>query len=191
MAGEERNRRVKKSRPPLDGETLQALALRYVGKYATTRAKLATYLGRKLKERGWAGERSPDVLEVAERLAGQGYIDDAGYALMKSRSLTGRGYGAGRVKQSLYAAGVEEHDRAPALDLAHREAVEAALRFAKRRRIGPFAVMQADVKVRGKALAAFVRAGHGFDLAKAILALEPGSEPDVTELAEKAKLTLP
>ena len=29
------------------------MALAYVGRYATTRAKLASYLGRKLRERGW------------------------------------------------------------------------------------------------------------------------------------------
>ena len=43
---------------------MQDLALRYVGKYATTRAKLAAYLARKLRERGWDGQREPDVRPV-------------------------------------------------------------------------------------------------------------------------------
>jgi regulatory protein len=36
--------RNKKHRPPLDAEALERLAVHYVGKYATTRAKLRSYL---------------------------------------------------------------------------------------------------------------------------------------------------
>ncbi|HYZ48955.1 MAG TPA: RecX family transcriptional regulator, partial [Sphingomonas sp.] len=41
---------------PLDAPALERFALRYVERYATTRARLADYLSRKLRERGWAGE---------------------------------------------------------------------------------------------------------------------------------------
>ena len=60
--------------------------------------------------------RRPIVDALAERFAAQGYVDDAAYALSKSRSLTGRGYGARRVEQSLRIAGVEEADAKPARD---------------------------------------------------------------------------
>ena len=69
--------------PPLDESRLNELALRYVGRFATTRAKLRSYLARKLRERGWGGEREPDVAAIAERFAAQGYIDDSSYALAK------------------------------------------------------------------------------------------------------------
>ena len=39
---------------PLDEQGLNGLALRYVERFATTRAKLRAYLDRKLRERGWA-----------------------------------------------------------------------------------------------------------------------------------------
>jgi hypothetical protein len=32
-----------------------------------------------------------------------------------------------------------------------------------------------------------VRAGHGFDLAKAVVDSEPGSDPDLEELKEKGR----
>ena len=60
-------------RPPLDEAKLGELAVHYVGRFATSRAKLTTYLNRKLKERGWAGARPADPGAVAERLAGLGY----------------------------------------------------------------------------------------------------------------------
>jgi regulatory protein len=58
--------------PPLDEGRLNELALRYVGRFATTRAKLRSYLGRKLRERGWDGTREPEIAANAERFAAQG-----------------------------------------------------------------------------------------------------------------------
>jgi regulatory protein len=180
------HRRERTKRPPLDPVRLGELALGYVGRFATTRARLSSYLERKVRERGWAGQMPPDFEAVAERLASLGYIDDAAFALSKARSLTARGYGSRRVRQSLRAAGVGEEDCEPARELAQAGAVESALHFARRRRIGPFATGEADRAARERELAAMVRAGHGFGLAKAILSLEPGTKVDIETLAEKA-----
>lgn len=176
-------RNDRRPRPPLDPAKLDELALAYVGRFATTRAKLASYLGRKLRERGWAGERPPDLESIVERLVDLGYVDDGAYALSKSRSLTARGYGARRVGAALRAAGIEEEDSAEALDHADSGAVEAALRFAERRRIGPFAKAELDRAGQELALAAMIRAGHDFALAKAIVAMAPGSTVDNDLLA--------
>ena len=170
--------------PPLDEGRLNELALRYVGRFATTRAKLRSYLSRKLRERGWDGPREPDVAAIAERCAAQGYVDDTSYALAKAQSLTGRGYGKRRVMDALKMAGIEEEASTGARDHAEQEAVSAALRFARRRKVGPFAdFAPCDPREREKALAAMIRAGHAFDLSKAILALPPGSEVDPDQLS--------
>jgi regulatory protein len=173
---------------PLNEASLQELALRYVGKYATTRAKLTAYLKRKLREWGWEG-REPDLAALVERMAKLGYIDDASFALSKSRSLSARGYGKRRLQDQLRLAGVEESDSAAAHEHADAEAVDAALRFATRRRIGPFASSVADPREREKWIAAMVRAGHPFGLARAISVLAPGAEIDSEELREQARLT--
>jgi regulatory protein len=174
----------RKPRPPLNAKKLNELALAYVGRFATTRAKLRSYLVRKMRERGWDGGPAVDLEALAERFAEQGYVDDAAYALSKSRSLTVRGYGVRRVDQSLRLAGVEEPDAAPARDLAYSDAVESALRFAERRHLGPFASEAADRKMRERALGAMIRAGHSFSLARAIVDLPPGAEIDIEELSE-------
>lgn len=172
----------RKPRPPLDRDRLNELALHYVGRYATTRAKLKSYLARKVRERGWAGEGGPDVERLAERFAETGLVDDASYALSKARSLAERGYGRRRVHAALQAAGVEEADAVEARDLTDEQAVEAAVKFARRKRIGPFASERPDPRAREKALGAMVRAGHPFDLARAIVNSSPGSEVDLDEL---------
>ena len=180
-------RNPKKPQPPIDRERLGELALAYVGKYATTRAKLAAYLQRKVRERGWEGSAEPPIECLVQRFAQIGLVDDASYALSKSRSFSERGFGTARLRQTLRAAGIEEEDAAGAHELAHEAAAEAALRFARRRRIGPFADSLPDRKGKERALAAMIRAGHGFELARAVVECQPGVLPDIEELQARAR----
>ncbi len=166
-------RQPRRPRPPLDEAALKEVALAYVARFATSRAKLGQYLRRKLGERGWEGEREAPIAAVVERLAAAGYIDDPAYALAKARTLGARGYGERRVAVALRAAGIEEADGAAARDLARDEASEAALRFARRKRIGPFAATPPDRRDSDRALAAMIRAGHPFELARSVLSLPP------------------
>lgn len=176
------SRKPRKERPPLDDGKLQEMALRYVGRFATTRAKLIAYLNRKLRERGWAGAQPPDVEGLADGFARQGYVDDAGFALSKARSLGARGYGKSRLMQSLRLAGVGEEDSAQARQHAEAQALDAALRFARRRKLGPFAADETDPRARERALAAMIRAGHDYALSRAILALSPASKLPMDQL---------
>jgi regulatory protein len=171
-----------KSAPrPLDAEGLERLALFYAGRYAVTRAKLRQYLHRKLRERGWAGAAEAPVERLVERFAELGYVDDSAFAASRADALTRRGYGLRRVDQALRAAGIEEEDGAHARDAAAAEAWQAALRFAERKRIGPFADAPADRPGREKALAAMLRAGHPLGIARRLVAAAPGEVPEVEE----------
>jgi regulatory protein len=181
--------RTRRALPPLDEAHLDELALRYVGRFATTRAKLRDYLNRKLRERGWEGAAAPDLAALAERLSELGYVDDAAFAAGKSRSLTARGYGARRLSDALRAAGVAAEDGEAARALARAQAVTAALRFAERRRIGPYAAQVPDLREREKAIAAMVRAGHSFPLARAV-AMLPLGEVDEELLSDHASQAL-
>ncbi len=166
---------------PLDPQALERLALAYVGRYATSRAGLRRYLGRKLAERGWAGDAPPDGEGIADRFAALGYVDDRAIAEARGRSLARRGLGARRLAGALGALGIDGADAATALAAAGEGAWETALRFAERRRIGPFARQPADEPSRRRALAAMIRAGHRPDLARKIIAAAPGNVPDRDE----------
>lgn len=174
----ERHRRPAR---PLDGEALERLALFYAGRYAATRAKLRDYLKRKLRERGWKGAGEPPVERIVERFAELGYVDDRSFAAARAAALGRRGFGVRRVGQALKAAGIEEEDGAPALEQAREEAWASALRFAERRRIGPFAAEAPDRPGREKALAAMLRAGHPVDLARRLVLAPPGEIPVADE----------
>jgi len=181
--------KARRAIPPLDRKRLDELALRYVGRYATTRSRLRSYLARKIRERGWGEPVAADLEALGQRFAELGYIDDAAFALNKSQALTARGYGKRRVLDKLRLAGVGEDDGLAAREHADGQALEAALRFARRRRIGPFAAAAPDLKQRQKVIAAMIRAGHGFALARAIADLAPGAAVDRDALGERARFT--
>ena len=109
-----------------------------------------------------------------------GYVDDRAFAEGRARSLGGRGYGKGRVRQALYAAGIEEEDAVTAHEIADDGRWAAALRYAEKRRIGPWAHAEPDRAGREKAIASMIRGGHDFAAARVIASAAPGEVPDVS-----------
>jgi regulatory protein len=150
---------------PLDQDGVLRLALHYVGRYATTEAKLGDYLRRKVRERGWDDDAAPDFDVVVARCAASGYVDDASFAETRAGVLNRRGYGARRIGQALQQAGIA---RALAESVMPDEdtAMIAAETYARRKRIGPFAITLPDDSMRRRHLSAMVRAGHSFELAR-------------------------
>jgi regulatory protein len=82
------------------------------------------------------------------------------------------------VNEAFRAAGIGEEDGKKALSDARDGAWAAALRFAERRRIGPFAAVPADPAARHKATGAMLRAGHAYDVVRRLLNASPGEIPD-------------
>ena len=169
-------RRKPSSLRPLDGARLSEMALAYVARFATSRAKLIAYLDRKLRERGIAEGEEVDIVAIADGLVALGYVDDAAFAGMKARSLLSRGYGNRRVDAALRAAGIDEPTRDDARADADA-AWAAAIAFARRRRFGPFAGEQVtDPRLRDRQFAAMLRAGHDARWVRCLLRLAPNAE---------------
>lgn len=174
-----RNRPLK----PLDAAALERLALRYVERYATTQAKLAAYCSRKIRERGWEGA-PVDVASLADRFAELGYVNDRLYAESKAAAMGRRGLGERRVRQALWVAGVGAADTDDLADDIEARAVETALAFARRKRIGPFARVIADPATQERSVGAMVRAGHAPGLARRIARMAPGVDVTDTGILE-------
>jgi len=143
---------------------------------------LKIYLNRKLSERGWHGSDRPDVDGLTGKLSSLGYVNDEVFAAARAASLQRRGFGERRVRQSLRAAGIEEADTAQLGPSLADGAREAALRFAKRKRIGPFASSEPDREARQKAFAAMLRAGHSMEVVREVLNASPGDFPDLDNI---------
>jgi regulatory protein len=168
MPPRDRARQPRKPSPPLDPEALTAIAVRYVERFQTTRARLIRLLSQKLRQRGWQdGLPPPDPAAIADRMVELGYVNDAAFAEARARGLQRRGMGAGRVRATLSAYGVGADDSADALESL--EPVQAAIDFARRKRFGPFGPSVSDPRVRNRQMAAMARAGHPPRLAADIL----------------------
>lgn len=178
--GCKQERRPKK---PLGPARLQELALSYVARYATSSAKLARYLRRKIGERGWEDDAPPpDIDGLVQRYIELGYIDDTGFARAKSGTLLRRGYGKRRVSQALGQDGIGEEIREE-VSASHAELRHAALALARRRRFGPFGQVAPERDVREKQFAAMMRAGHDLDSAREMV--NAASEKEALEWAHE------
>ena len=177
---------------PLNPLRLEELALAYVARFATSAGKLAQYLKRKLRERGWEAESvsgtEPDIPALIERLVAAGYIDDAGFAQGRASGLRRRGYGDRRVEQTLRGAGIAEEVRASVQgdEAASRR---AALVLARKRGFGPFGAERPDPcpidpKTRQKQFAAMLRAGHPLDSVRNLI--DAASEAEALEWVDEA-----
>lgn len=158
-------RRPRRQPKPLDAARLDELALTYVARFATSAARLERYLKRKLRERGWEGEREPDLPALVGRYVELGYVDDEAFARARSGSLLRRGYGPRRVREALGEAGIAEAIRE---EVRPGETAErrAALALARKRGFGPFGREPVDRERRQKQIAAMLRAGHPLDSAR-------------------------
>lgn len=153
--------------PPLDAAALHDMALRYVGRYATTAAKLQRYLGRKLWERGWGGEGEAPVAALVAKCVERGYIDDRVFGEAKARGLATKGFGRMRVGQALGAAGLERGLAREISDTVDGDAAAAA--FARRRRFGPHDRLPFDSDRHRKQVASMLRAGHDMGTVRRVL----------------------
>lgn len=167
----------RKARPPTP-ERLRRRALFYLERFAASRAHLARVLRRRALRDAEALElpQAP-VLEAIEALLDDlerlGLLNDRTYAEGLARSLAGRGRSPRRIALELGAKGVARH-LAEEVTSGLREAagdleLETAIAFARRRRLGPFAVDPSRGKPVEKALAQFARAGFSRRIAERVL----------------------
>lgn len=177
------------AKPPakITPATIENAALHYLERFATSSANLRRVLMRKVDRSlaHWGGAREEAVAEVEAvlaKLSRLGYLDDAAYAQQKTRSLHRRGDSARTIRAKLAARGVSADDAAAALAELAEEVAEpdlaAAVRLARRRRLGPFRLRD-RAGFRDKDLAALVRAGFSFDLARTVI-----DSPDAAALEE-------
>ena len=171
------------SQRPSDSERLARVldeaALRYLERFDASVAKLRTLLMR--KGRTLAPETSRDELEAAvsqlvARYQRSGLVNDARFAEASIRGLRQRGMGERAIVYRLSAKGVEADTAREALgrvDADQEEPeLEAAIRFAKRRKLGAFRTTEATTKERRKDLQALARAGFSYAVAQRALGAE-------------------
>jgi regulatory protein len=161
---------------------LKGLALDYLDRFSATRQRVRQVMLRKIRlsARAHGDDPAPIVAaldEAIQWLEGRGFLSDRAYAESKARALVARGTSRQRILANLAAKGVRGEDARDALDrlaLEYEEPeLEAAQRYARRRRIGPYrADPEARAESRDRDLACMARAGFAGRIARQVIDAE-------------------
>jgi len=160
---------------PIDRALIEAWALFYLGRYASSAENLRRVLERRVRRRVASDDEAVrtarDLIEeLVARYRTTGLLDDAAYAAGRAKSGVARGRSLRRIAAGLAAKGVGAADAAAAVaalgDGGNAE-LAAACAFARRRHLGPYRRAAAD---RRRELAAFALAGFDRGTAEAVLA---------------------
>ena len=163
---------------------LENAAMHYLERFASSSRNLRRVLMRKVDRSlaHWGEDGSGNreacaaqVDAVIAKLASLGYLNDAAYAEMKTRSLHRQGKGSRTIRATLAAKGIDADLTASALDSLAEEVAEpdlaAAIKLARKRRLGPFRPGMRE-EFRQKDLATLARAGFDFDTARRVIEAE-------------------
>ncbi|WP_181702650.1 regulatory protein RecX [Chthonobacter albigriseus] len=156
---------------PLDRAWLRRAAFHYLERYATSEANLERVLRRKIARRH---PDPPPAEVVADAIAvvldacrDLGLLNDAGFAEMKAASGRRKGMSAKKLVGVLTVKGIDRAAAEQAVAQAEGDDRQAAIRFARRRRLGPWQTRPGDDRHQ-KDIAALCRAGFGYGLAREV-----------------------
>lgn len=173
-------------------DSLSNVALHYLARFAASEAGLRRVLENRVRRAAMAHEAfaadkaaqatlRAAIETIIARHKKSGVLDDAAFAAMKARSLRRAGGSARRIAEKLQHKGIAKPLIAAALQpeegLGVAEAErQAALAYAKRRRLGPYRKQAADEAQRRKDYAAMARAGFAYAVAATVLGGEAEEE---------------
>lgn len=168
--------------------SLRNIALHYLERFATSRENLRRVLERRVyKSHTHHGtdltEAALWIKDLLDNLESGNLINDRAYAEGRAIALHRRGSSPRMIALKLREKGLRDADINHALSGLredHGEDLErsAALRLARRRRLGPFRPPEKRDALRDKDMAALARAGFSYDLAREIIDLD---DPDELE----------
>lgn len=180
--------------PAPEAGTLRNAAMAHLARYSATEVGLVRVLDRRIQR--WASRAATfgdppdrvaelaasariDARAVARALVASGVVDDAAYAEARARSLTRSGRSRRVIGAHLAQRGIDSDLAAASLPDDADTELAAALTQARKRRIGPFAVLDApsddplaESRIRNRALGALARAGFSRDVAERALSME-------------------
>ncbi|WP_417432091.1 regulatory protein RecX [Kiloniella sp.] len=191
---EKNNREQPKRKVPrkATAKYLGNVARFYLERYATTEVGLRRYLMRKVnlsaKEHGTIPQEGAEIIEgLISKFRGLNFLNDARYAEGRSGSLHRKGMSLRAIRQDLSLKGVPEDLANNAIDLIREESsnpdLEAAISYARRRRLGPYRTDDKREERRDKDLAALGRKGFSFAIAERVILAY-----DIEELEAEAGL---
>ncbi len=169
---------------------LENTALHYLSRFASSSENFRRVMMRKVQRSARHHGTDPDqgqalIDDMIQRFLCSGLLDDEAYAKARAAGLHRRGNSSriirGKLKQKGLDDGVIDLALVALGDGDEDPEQTAAIRFARRRRLGPFSLRQPEdgeqENQREKHLAAMARAGFSYAMAKCII--DAASEDDL------------
>jgi regulatory protein len=176
---------------------LENSAAHYLGRFATSSAHLRQLMMQKVQRSvshhgtdADEGEKFVDaIIAKFERL---GFLNDASYAEMRARGLHAKGTPVRGIRYKLKQKGLSEDHIDAALSALAEEAevrdldLSAAIRLARRRRLGPYLSDDKDVRDgrRDKDMSVMARAGFSYDVVCQVLDADSVEELELAVAAD-------
>lgn len=155
-------------------------AVAYLDRYASSSANLRSVLARKVMRAAKALDKDPSDYDkaidaVVAKCQRNGLVDDARYAEIKTASGRRKGQSRRKIEAHLQAKGIDRDTIDHVLANHDGSDADAAMTFARKRRLGPWRTRGDRSERRDRDLAAMCRAGFSFDLARKVI---DGDAPD-------------
>jgi regulatory protein len=155
----------------LTAELIYQRALHYLERYAAPRAGVKAVLQRSVMRAQRRGDSIPQAvpewIEAAlDKLERAGYLSDKSFAETKLVSLRRAGTSSQKIRQKLAVKGVTVDVVADVLEHDESDDRQAAVAFARRRRLGPYADEKKRAALKDKHIAALARAGFSLTIAR-------------------------
>lgn len=170
----------KKTIRKITKKRLQNIALFYLQRFESSTENLRTVLKRRIDKYAFQVEDFDKeeaygwVEEIIEEFEGYKYIDDERYAKIKVKSYVEAGKSPRYIKAKLRQKGIEEESIETILDEEEYDVFTAALKFAKKKRIGPYRLDEEErEEYRAKDLAKLAQAGFDYDVAIDVIEYMP------------------
>jgi len=175
-------------------QSLHNAALFYLERFSTSAENLRRVLIRRVERSARVHETDRAeglavVDDLIARFRESGLLDDRAYAAARAKTLRRRGMPSRLIRARLRQKGVGDDDADAGLAVADEGAgdpdLEAAINFARRRRLGPFRPSEDRQGTGEKDLAILARAGFQYDAARRIVAAITPYDLDPRNLNER------
>lgn len=155
---------------------LKNIGLYYLKRFESSTENLRTVLRRRVTDYAY---KDPDfnkneafvwIEELLSDFNRWGYLNDARYAELKVRDYLAAGKPARYIQNKLKQKGVSENLTREILQNQDYDTKEMALKFAKKKKIGPFRTDEAQrLENRQKDMGTLIRAGFEYDVVRDVL----------------------
>ena len=160
-------------------ERLKRSAVHYLERFASSSENLRRVLERKVLKACLSHDRDPSEFSalidtVVDKCISTGLVNDQAYAEMKTASLRRRGGSRRKIEAQLSSKGVDRQTIREIVDDNPEAEMEAALVFARRRRLGQYRSQTGTDRYdpatrRDRDRAALCRAGFSYEIARRII----------------------